>query len=98
MHTFKKAKVAADNFIMLCTLVKPACTRSVKLFFISYSNVPKQHRCSVQEAVLEFSFQSSTVLFLSYTTKKKHLSYNTFIIKSMLYFLIYYLGNLNPKV
>lgn len=86
MHTFKKAKVAADSFIMLCILVKPACTRSVKLFFISYSNVPKQHRCSVQETVLEFSFQRSTVLFSSYKTKKKHLSYNTFVLKYMLYF------------
>lgn len=56
MHTFKKVKVAADNFIMLCILMKLACSRSVKLFFNSYSIVPKQHRCSVQESGLNFFF------------------------------------------
>lgn len=86
MHTFKKAKVAADNFIMLCILMKPACTRSVKLFFISYSKVPKQHRCSVQESGLESSFQRSAVLISFYTMKRKHLSFNTFVLKYMLLF------------
>jgi len=70
MHTFKKAKVAVDDFIMLYILVKPACTRNVKLFFIAYSYVPKQHRCSVQKTLLEISIQRITVLISSYTMKK----------------------------
>lgn len=57
----------------------------MKLFSIVNSNVPNQHRFSVQETVLEFCFQRSTVLFSSYTKEKKHLSYNTFVLKHILY-------------
>lgn len=84
MYTFKKAKAASDNFILLCILVKPACTRSVKLFFISYTKVPKQHRCSVQKTVLEFSFQRSTVFFLSYTDE------TSFTLTLLTYYCFYY--------